>query len=148
MNLVKLSRYWVFQLAGWGIVCLCQYLFCLHVRFPDRQSWGSLFFGRLGIFVTLGLIATHVMRFVIIRLNILQKCFDKQIAQFLLLTLFFSIIVSFFYSRLLHQFDLMNSNEGAISETNFVLLVLKGSFDAFIYFVYLEPYLLYVPLRK
>ena len=134
MNLVKLSRYWVFQLAGWGMFAFVNTFFAYTFDFLTDQQAVQLFFGRLGIFVTLGLIATHIMRFYIIRFNILQKSFDKQILQFLLLTFFFSIFVSFFYSRLLYMFDLMNRNEGEILESNFALLVLKGSFDAFVYF--------------
>lgn len=134
MNLVKLSRYWVFQLVGWGTFAFVNTFFAYTFdRLTDHQDI-QLFFGRLGMFVALGLIATHVMRFVIIRLNILQKSFDKQIAQFLFLTFCISIIVSFFNTRLLHYYGWLFSKEVDIMESNFLLLVLSGAFNAFIYF--------------
>lgn len=134
MNRVKLSRYWVFQLVGWGTFAFVNSFFAYTFgRLADHQDV-QLFFGRLGIFVALGLVATHIMRFVIIRLNILQKSFEKQILQFLFLTLCFSIIVSYFNAQLLYKFDWLFSNEVEIMESNFVLLVLMGAFNAFIYF--------------
>ncbi|HRF17803.1 MAG TPA: hypothetical protein PK977_06530, partial [Chitinophagaceae bacterium] len=42
--------------------------------------------GRLGIFVALGLVLTHLMRLVIININLLQKKLEKQIGIFILIT--------------------------------------------------------------
>jgi sensor histidine kinase YesM len=93
-----------------------------------------LFFGRLGIFVALGLVITHLMRFVIIRLNTLQQPFEKQILQFLLITFLFSIIVSYFNTKLLAYYGWLSSNEIQILKKNFLLLVMSGAFYFFVYF--------------
>lgn len=134
MNLVKLSRYWVFQLVGWGTFAFVNTFFAYTFDYLTDHQDVELFFGRLGIFVTLGLVATHIMRFFIIRLNILQKTFDKQIWQFMLLTLLFSIIVSILNTRLLENYGWLFSKELDIMESNLLLLVLEGAFKTFVYF--------------
>ena len=134
MNRVKLSRYWAFQLLGWGTFALMHTFFAYTFgKLADHQDV-QLFFGRLSVFVSLGLIVTHIMRFVIIRLNILQKTFEKQILQFLFLTTSFSVVVSYLNARLLYQFNWLFAHEIEAMETNFLLLVLTGAFTGFIYF--------------
>ena len=135
MNLVRFSRYGMFQLVGWGSFALVHTFFAYNFGSLMDEEGAQLFFGRLGVFVALGLLATHLMRFVIIRLNILQKSFEKQIFQFLFLTLSFAILVSFINAQLLYQFGWLNRNEAeAIESNNFILLVITGTFSAFIYF--------------
>jgi hypothetical protein len=75
------------------------------------------------------------MRAVIIRLNTLQKPFEKQIFQFFVVTLLFSIIASFFNTKLLAYYGWLNSNEAQILKKNLVLLVTSGAFYFFVYFV-------------
>ena len=134
MNRVKLSRYWAFQLLGWGTFAFVNSFFAYTFGHLADEEAIKLFFGRMGMFMALGLVGTHIMRFVIIRLNILQKSFEKQIFQFLFLTICFSIIASYFYAQILHQFNWLFNNEVGIMEVNFVLLVLQHTFNAFIYF--------------
>ena len=134
MNRVKLSRYWVFQLVGWGTFAFVNSFFAYTFGHLADEEAIKLFFGRMGMFMALGLVGTHIMRFVIILLNILQKSFEKQIFQFLFLTICFSIIASYFYAQILHQFNWLFNNEVGIMEVNFMLLVLQHTFNAFIYF--------------
>jgi hypothetical protein len=89
MNRLKLSRYWLFQLTGWGSFALVNTFFAYSFAAIDE-----LFLGRLGVFLILGILATHFMRFIIIRSNTLQKTFDKQVLQFLLITFLFSLLSS------------------------------------------------------
>ena len=134
MSHVTHSRYWLFQLAGWGTFTFVNTFFAYSFdKLKDTQDVQH-FFGRLGIFVILGLLATHIMRFVVIRFNILQKAFDKQIFQFLFLTFCFSLIVSFFNARLLAQCGWLSPTESVILNKSFLLLVLSGAFYTFIYF--------------
>ena len=134
MNRVSFSKYWVFQVAGWGAFALVNTFFAYSFdKLADKQDV-FLFFGRLGIFVALGLVMTHLMRFVIIRLNTLQQPFDKQILQFLLITLFFSVVVSYFNTRLLAHYGWLSPNEIQIIDKNLLLLVMSGAFYFFVYF--------------
>ena len=134
MNLVPLSKYWAFQLGGWGTFALVNTFFAYSFdKLNDAESV-QIYFGRLGIFVVLGLLVTHAMRFVIIRLNTLQKAFDKQIIQFLFITFCFSMIVSFFNVKLMAFYGWLSSSEMEVQRKNLFLLVLSGAFYFFVYF--------------
>lgn len=134
MNRVALSRYWLFQLAGWGTFAFINTFFAYSFdKLSDSQDY-EVFFGRLSIFVVLGLLSTHLMRFVIIRLNTLQKAFDKQILQFLIITFAFSIFASFFDMEFLARFGWLNRSEREYLGKNFFLLVMSGAFYFFVYF--------------
>lgn len=130
----SLSRYWAFQLAGWGGFALVNTFFAYSFDKLDSIQNIQIFFGRLGIFVVLGLLATHIMRFVVIKSNTLLKTFDKQIIEFLFVTLCFSLFVSFFNAHLLGAYGWLSKNEADIKSKSFFLLVLSGAFNTFIYF--------------
>lgn len=153
MNRVRLSRYWLFQLSGWGGFALINTFFAYSFdKLSDEQSV-QIFFARLGIFLFLGVLITHFMRFSIIRLNTLQKSFDKQILQFLLVTFVFAMVASYFDTELLIHLprwanalfssgdpqhvalpDLLNRSEREALDKNFLLLILSGAFYFFVYF--------------
>lgn len=134
MNRVQLSRYWLFQLAGWGSFALINTFFAFFFDKLNDEQDVQLFFGRLGIFVVLGLLATHLMRFSIIKLNVLQKAFDKQILQFLVITFCFSLITSFFNIQTLAFFGWLTRTEGEVMQKSVFLVVLSGGFYFFVYF--------------
>ena len=72
------SRYWIFQVTGWGLFALINVFFAYSFdKMGDAES-RRIIFTRLGIFVLLGIVFTHIMRFVIIRMNTLQKPVEKQ----------------------------------------------------------------------
>jgi LytS/YehU family sensor histidine kinase len=73
------------------------------------------------------------MRLVIIRWNVLQKKLERQIPQFVFLTLVFSLIGSLFDMLLLIEWDLLIKKEKEYLD-NKSLLVLNGAFYFFIYF--------------
>ncbi|MBL0130437.1 MAG: histidine kinase [Chitinophagaceae bacterium] len=104
--------------------------------------------GCIGIFVTLGIILTHLMRLVIINLNLLQKKLEKQLFQFILITAIFSLVGSFFDMQLLIQSDWLNKREKPFLD-NKVLLVLSGAFSFFIYyFIWNAIYFMYHYISK
>ncbi|MEO6071079.1 MAG: histidine kinase [Chitinophagaceae bacterium] len=134
MNRFKLSRYWAFQLAGWGTFALINSFFAYSFdKLRDPQDV-QLFLGRLGIFVALGLLATHLMRYAIIKLNILQKAFERQILEFILVTFCISFLASFFNMELLSNFGWLNKGEKEVLNKNLFLLILSGVFNFFVYF--------------
>jgi sensor histidine kinase YesM len=131
----RFSRYWLFQFAGWGTFALINTFFAYyHDKLRDDQDV-QIFFGRMGIFIVLGLLATHLMRFAIIRLNILQRSFDKQIIQFSFLTLCFSLLASFFNIHLLSYFGWLNASEKLLLNKTTLLPILTGAFVIFVYFL-------------
>lgn len=129
----KISRYWWFQLLGWGTFAAVNLFFAFSFdRLNDAES-RHIFFSRLGFFLITGLVFTHLMRFVIIRLNILQKVLERQLVQFLLITLCFAGIAAFFNGNLLIKFELLTKNEKEILD-NKLLLFVSIAFNFFIFF--------------
>ena len=128
------SRYWFFQVIGWGMFALINTFFAYSFDKLSDQEARRVYFGRLGVFVLLGLILTHIMRYVIIRMNTLQKSLERQIFQFLIITVCFSVFASYFDMGLLRRFDMLNKNEKEFLGNSF-LLVLSGAFYFFIYFI-------------
>jgi sensor histidine kinase YesM len=127
------TRYWLCQIIGWGAFALVNALFAFSFDKLDTAGDRMLFFGRLGLFVILGLVLSHVMRMAIIGLNILQKKLEKQIIYFIVVTLLFSLLGSFLDMLLLMRFELLSNSEKEFL-SNKVLLVVSGAFYFFIYF--------------
>lgn len=166
MDRLKLSKYWQFQLAGWGSLALINIFFAYTFDTLTDKDSVIFFFGRLGIFILLGLVLTHLMRFVIIKLNTLQKAFDKQILQFLLITFVFAMVGSFFNSELLVRIprminnifegtdgaafpDLLKKSETDIMGKSYLLLILSGAFYFFsYYFIWNLIYFMYHYVTK
>ena len=86
----KNSRYWLFQLVGWGSFALINTFFAFSF---DRLS--DDFFTRLGVFLVLGIIFSHLMRCDHFRFGLLQKSLNKQIIQFFIITVCLAMIVSY-----------------------------------------------------
>jgi sensor histidine kinase YesM len=141
--MLKIQRYWLFQLVGWGLFAFINLFFAISFERLGTANDRTLFFSRLAIFVIIGLLLTHLMRFLIIKLNVLQKRLEVQLLQFVLITLFFAIASSTFDNLLLLRLDLLNKQEMEY-KSNFLLLTLSGAFAFFllifiwnlIYFMY------------
>jgi two-component system, LytTR family, sensor kinase len=134
MSRVKFSRYWIFQLTGWGCFMLINIFFAYSFNALDTPKDAEQFTGRLIIFVFLGVFFSHLMRFAIIQLNILQKAFDKQIVQFLVITFCFSILISSIDTWLLGKFNWLKPSEQPYFDKNPFLVVLSNAFTCFVYF--------------
>lgn len=164
MKRTGISNYWLFQLGGWGSFAVINTFFAYSFdKLVDPQDI-QIYFGRLGIFVFLGLLASHIMRLTIIRMDILQKTFNKQVLEFLLITVFFSLMAAFVYMNMLEKAndfvawlservgflssseipELMSKQEKQIGDKSKFLLVLYIGFSFFslmviwnlIYFMY------------
>ena len=136
-------RYWLFQVLGWGLFALINVFFAYSFEKMGDEESRRIIFTRLGIFVLLGILFTHIMRFVIIRLNTLQKTVEKQIIQFLLISVFFALITATFYMEACNRLNLLNEGEKRFIDKP-LLLILSGAFYFFIniiiwnliYFIY------------
>jgi two-component system, LytTR family, sensor kinase len=81
--------YWLFQLCGWAGYALV-YLFFSYAL----DKFSLLFISRLGITVVTGIFITHIMRWVIIRFDVLQRAIHEQVWGFIVLTMTFSVFYS------------------------------------------------------
>jgi two-component system, LytTR family, sensor kinase len=127
------TRYWLFQTGGWGLFALINLFFAFSFDKLGSSSDRVLFFGRLAVFVLTGLILTHLMRYVIIAFNVLQKRLESQLLQFILITLVFAFITSTLDNLLLMNLDLLSKQEREF-KNNFFLLTLSGAFSFFLLF--------------
>ncbi|HLF45892.1 MAG TPA: histidine kinase [Chitinophagaceae bacterium] len=127
------KRYWLFQIGGWGLFALINLFFAFSFDKLGTPADRNAFFGRLVIFVSTGIVFTHIMRYVIIGLNLLQKRLERQLLQFLLITFLFAVAASTLDNLLLMNFELLNRTEREF-KNNFFLLILSGAFYFFLYF--------------
>jgi len=142
------TRYWLCQIIGWGTFSLINALFAFSFDKLETPDDRLLFFGRLGIFVLLGLVLSHIMRMVIIGLNVLQKKLERQVVYFIVINLLFSLIGSYLDMVLLIELELLNNNEKEFLG-NMVLLVVSGAFYFFIYlFIWNLIYFMYHYISK
>ena len=141
--------YWIFQLAGWGSFILIHLFFNWSLDKIPTAEEKRVFFERIGIFILLGFFLTHLMRLVIIRMNLLQKKLEKQIIQFVVLTMIFSVIGALADMMLRSEFGLLKNDELILKERNLTLLILSNSFSFFIYyFIWNAIYFMYHYITK
>lgn len=129
-----ISRYWVFQLMGWGLFAGINLFFVVFVM--DRFSIQG--FQRLMFFVEMGIVFTHLMREVVRSTQLLIKTFKQQIITFIVLIVLFSIMAAtcntpfeFFYGL---RGDGLTYSE--LLYANFGLYFLFFVIWSFIYFMY------------
>ncbi len=140
------SRYWLFQVIGWGSFALINTFFAFSF---DRLT--TTFFERLGIFLVLGIIFSHIMRIIINRLGLLQKSLNLQLLQFFIITSCLALVVSYVSIETLIWLNLLKTEESELLQRAGVsywfsklLLILSSAFSYFllffiwnlIYFVY------------
>jgi two-component system LytT family sensor kinase len=135
--LKKISAYWWCQIAGWGANLLVNVFF----SWTFRGEITTLFLWRVLILTALGLLLTHLMRTVLLRLNVLQKSFEKQTVYFVTITASVSFLLAFLQQLFYSKFDLYEPNEIKFSFTS---RLIGNTFNSFvtllvwnlIYFIY------------
>lgn len=137
------ARYWLFQIGGWGLFALINLFFAFSFDKLNTPDDRMIVFGRMTIFLISGILFSHLMRYIVIGLNVLQKRLENQLFQFVIITLIFAVAASTLDNLLLINFDLLNKTEREF-KNNFLLLILNGAFYFFlllfiwnlIYFMY------------
>src|SRR5690242_4093529 len=127
------KMYWMFQAIGWGLFAMINIFFAYSFDKLNTPGDSRLFFFRLVIFVISGLVLTHIMRYLIIGMEVLQKKLERQLFQFLVITIFFAFVASTIYTLLLINQGLLTKTEKEF-QNNVFLLVLSSAFYFFIYF--------------
>lgn len=137
----KLSRYWLFQAIGWGMFMLINVFFAgTYDRLDD------LFLSRLMVFVTMGVLFTHLMRLVIRRAGLLSRSLEVQVGGLLLLNLLFSFIIGILDAQITSLLDIRLQEEMQISER---IVVLSHTFYAFVYlFIWNMIYFMFHYINK
>ncbi|TBR18603.1 MAG: sensor histidine kinase [Chitinophagaceae bacterium] len=128
------TRYWFFQLGGWGSVTLINIFFAYSFDRLDTIHDRNVIFGRLTFFILLGILFTHFMRFILKTFKVLQKSLKLQLLQLLFITVIIAIATSVFHNLLISKFDILTKTEKAFKD-DFLLLTLSGSFYFFLYFL-------------
>jgi sensor histidine kinase YesM len=136
-NLKKISAYWWCQIAGWGANALVNIFF----SWTFKGVVNAQFIGRVLILTVIGVGLTHLMRWVLIRLNVLMKSFERQLVYFLAITISFSFLLASLMLFLFSRFHLIEETEQKFSLAS---RLIGTSFNAFvtllvwnlIYFIY------------
>lgn len=137
MKTRRLSRYWVFQFAGWGLFALIHIFYVLLFNRYETASLQRIFF-----YLEVGIIFTHFMREVILRSSLLLKDLGSQILTFLLFTIVFSFFITCVVSPFEHLFHLRLNAEGrpysylSLFITNFIQFIPLLLMWNAIYFMY------------
>lgn len=137
VSLSKIGAYWWCQAAGWGGNMLMNFFFA----WTYNRDINAPFILRSFIIAVLGVLVTHFMRRVIMKLNMLQKPFEQQVIYFLLLTVVFSMILPFLSLSLFNLFDLFTPEQRVYSFTRLLVGSAANSFVTLlvwnlIYFIY------------
>jgi two-component system LytT family sensor kinase len=103
----KISAYWWCQILGWAAYLSINLFF----SFTFREEITSAYILRQLVVVITGLTLTHIMRWVIIKWDILSKSFEKQIGYFLLVTISFALMLAFLLNFAYIQFRLLDEQE-------------------------------------
>ncbi|RYY39490.1 MAG: sensor histidine kinase [Chitinophagaceae bacterium] len=149
MILGKFSRYWILQGAGWGSFALINTFFAY--SFGTLKDWHSAetFFGRLTIYLAIGLLSTILMRALIRGTDVVQKPVEKQAVHFLLMTVSFSFLASFTYMCGLNGMHLLSDKELYYLKKNVFLLILDGAFGYFwLFFIWNLIYFMFHYVSK
>ena len=130
------SRYWLFQVTGWGLFALINVFFALTF---DKVS--NTFLNRLIVFLCLGILITHFMRWIIHKMELLLKPLNLQIPGFILLTFIIALIIG---TVEIGVYKLLNLQSEKNTYTLFGL-ILVNTFNSFIYLFIWNLYLFYLP---
>lgn len=138
---VSLYKYWFYQTVGWGLLIFINAFFAYTFDKLDVD-----FSGRLAIFVGLGVCFSHMMRYAIIRSNVLIKPLQQQLIGFIFVTMVFAFATGLLESLLTRLFDLKNAQEKTFSETK---MIISNTFSAFVYlFMWNCIYFIYHYIQK
>lgn len=102
----RIPTYWLCQIVGWGIFILVNLFFAF-----TFDKFNPVFCGRLLVFAGVGFLSSHLMRYVIIKTNILTKGLSYQITVFILVTLIFALIAGYIDVLLTSLLSITTKNE-------------------------------------
>lgn len=134
------SRYWLFQVCGWGVFALVNIFFA--VTFSKITS---PFLERLTAFLFIGILGTHLMRLFIHMIDLLLKPLNKQILGFVSITFIMSFLLAFIEIGVYRALNI----EAEKSDISLFQIVFSNAFNSFIYlFIWNAIYFMYHYISK
>lgn len=121
----KINRYWLFQICGWGFFILTNAFFAFTFKRFD-----NLFVGRLLVFVSIALFASHLIRIGIVQFRLMQQSMLVKILSLILGTIVFAIWVGLLETVMIKILNLRYAEENQLPRT---YLALSNIFHAFVY---------------
>ena len=130
-----ISRYWIFQLAGWGLFAAINIFLAIFImnRFNVRGLERLLFF------VEIGILFSHIMREVIRSTDLLMKTIKQQLIIFVILAVLFSLMAAGTNTPFEYFYDLRRDRAYSYKELfylNFFSYATVIIIWNFIYFMY------------
>jgi two-component system, LytTR family, sensor kinase len=130
-----ISRYWIFQLAGWGLFAAINIFLAIFImnRFNIRGLERLLFF------VEIGILFSHIMREVIRSTDLLMKTIKQQLIIFVILAVLFSLMAAGTNTPFEYFYDLRRDRAYSYKELfylNFFSYATVIIIWNFIYFMY------------
>ena len=122
----KISKYWLFQILGWGFFIAVNVFFAASYNIFNQQ-----FIIRLTLFVVIVLISSHLMRALIKKLRLLQRPLNAQLVGFILISFVFAVLVALLETYLTSLIKMEFKEEIKLS------LLQKISANVFTSFIYL-----------
>jgi two-component system, LytTR family, sensor kinase len=104
-------KYWLFQASGWTFYLLGFIFFSYSL---DKLT--SSFVQRLLVSVALGLLLTHIMRWLILKFEFLQKSIEEQIVGFVVITAAFTVFYAILEVEISARMNLLGVNERKFSQ--------------------------------
>lgn len=131
-----ISKYWLFQLLGWGLFIGINIFFAITYNLNDAQ-----FLSRLAIYVGVGLLFSHLMRLSIKRIDLLIRPINYQLIGFVLLSILFGVIIGVIETYLSDILNLEYTEEKALNSGQKISSNIFTSFTYLfiwncIYFIY------------
>lgn len=121
------SRYWLFQIVGWGTYALVNIFFAITFK-----KFNEFFLTRMMLFIVLGVFFTHLMRAMIHQTNLLLRSLNRQIPGFIILTFLTAVVEAVIEVLISNAADLGVGSERA--GYTFFGRVLLNTFNSFVYF--------------
>ena len=120
-----ISKYWLFQLLGWGTFIAINTFFAVTFSQIDE-----VYLSRLIIFVGIGFLMSHLMRTLVKGIALLSKPLAYQILGFILISLVFALTIGFIEAQIIKMAGLEYKEELKLAMSQ---QVIANSFYSFIY---------------
>ncbi|MEI9942781.1 MAG: histidine kinase [Chitinophagaceae bacterium] len=122
------TRYWLFQIIGWGLFAFIYIFFAFAFDSLEKK-----YTYRLLIFVGLGLLLTHFMRWIIRQSNVMIKSLQSQIISLVVITLIFTLLLGIAETFMQNLFELSPRERGTNESVPIFKRILDNAFHSFVY---------------
>ena len=123
----RISNYWLCQIAGWSFVGLSYVFFA----YTFGRKLSSVLFMRIILVVSIGILITHLLRWLIRQLNWLLQPIEKVLPKLLLAIIIASLTCSLLFVQLSEFFNLSDAS----SKLNFSSRLLATTMDIGLFIV-------------